>query len=321
VDLHVFAESAAPLHAAGSPASASPGGHGDSGAEQVGPRGRAASGDTRAPAATPLSAGIALESPSQRLTAARQALQAKRGADARRPEAVPGVPVHPVAALDAVEGLVGPYDAVVLSLAADEHHVGSLAALRRRRDSIVLAHDVYLADLYADAARAGALPGGLGDVIRTAYGETVMPGIGDDNTLDASEARRLGILLTRDVLQHCRRFLALSGEDAALARLDARAADRSKVQALRAATPASAVAAVVGSVSGGTFVDEPASQTGSSTNVAAAADAVTGDSDDAIGGAHRWPALGRAGGSSLHRPDPSGEAHAFDCRGARGDRL
>src|SRR5207237_869408 len=76
----------------------------------------------------------------------------------RRPlVAPPGVPVHPLASLEAVESLRGPFDAVVYALADDEHHTGCLAALRRRRDGVVVAHQVALSDLYGHAARSGAL--------------------------------------------------------------------------------------------------------------------------------------------------------------------
>ncbi|MDQ1514786.1 MAG: hypothetical protein QOE80_616, partial [Actinomycetota bacterium] len=169
-----------------------------------------------------------------------------------------GVRVHPIASLDAVEGLVGPYDAVVHSLADDEHHVGSLAALRRRRDGIVVAHDVYLSDLYAAAAGAGALPGGLGPAVHTAYGEAVLPGVGADNTLDPGEARRLGILLARDAVHHSRRFLVTSDTDADLARLDARPADREKIDVV--ASDPSEAAAVLHRLANGNA--EPVAATG-----------------------------------------------------------
>ena len=58
-------------------------------------------------------------------------------------------------------GLEAPYDDVVYSLADDDHHTATLAALRRRKDGIVVAHDAYLSDLYVQAARTGDLPGGL----------------------------------------------------------------------------------------------------------------------------------------------------------------
>jgi glycosyltransferase involved in cell wall biosynthesis len=131
------------------------------------------------------------------------------------------VPVHPLAALEAVEGLGGRFDAVVYVLADDADHTGALAALRRRRDGVVVARDVALAGLYEHAARSGGLADGLAGTIRSAYGEAVHPGVGAHDTLPAGEARRLGLLLVRDVLAHCRALVVTSPSDATLADLDA----------------------------------------------------------------------------------------------------
>jgi hypothetical protein len=160
---------------------------------------------------------------------------ADRPADAgwtlRQLETPAGVPVHPLAALDAVEDFAGPFDDVVYLLADDAHHTGSLAALRRRRGGIVVAHDAYLAGLYGHAERTGALHEGLGAVARAAYGDLVASGFDADRPLPGPEARRLGILLCRDAAAHCRLLLA-SPTAAALARLDARAPDRPKIIAV-----------------------------------------------------------------------------------------
>jgi hypothetical protein len=117
----------------------------------------------------------------------------------------------------------------VYSLTDDEHHTGCLAALRRRRDGVVVAHSATLSRLYGHAARSGALAAGLAGTIRSAYGEAVQPGVGVHDTLPPPEARRRGILLARDVLAHCRRFLVMDPAVAALADLDAAPGDRAKV--------------------------------------------------------------------------------------------
>ncbi|MGH8975573.1 MAG: glycosyltransferase family 4 protein, partial [Acidimicrobiia bacterium] len=152
---------------------------------------------------------------------------------ARRLEGPPGVMVHPLGALSAVEELEGDFDAVVYLLADDEFHTGSLAALRRRAGSgsrsIVVAHDVHLAGLYGHAARSGGLPEGLEGLIRSVYGEGVAPGVGEGDVLPADEARRRGVLLTRDALAHAGRFLVTSETDAVVARLEAAPADRAKI--------------------------------------------------------------------------------------------
>ena len=140
-----------------------------------------------------------------------------------------GVPVHPLAALEAVEGLTGRFDAVVYALADDGNHTGCLSVLRRRRDGIVVAHDVFLAGLYGHAARSGGLPDGLAGTISVAYGEGVQSKVGANDTLPAGEARRLGLLLVRDVLTRCRRLIVTGPEQATLADLDSAPADRPKI--------------------------------------------------------------------------------------------
>jgi glycosyltransferase involved in cell wall biosynthesis len=165
----------------------------------------------------------------------------------RRLEGPPGVAVHPLGALEAVEELEGGFDAVVHLLADDEFHTGSLAALRRRSGSggrsIVVAHDVRLAGLYGHAARSGGLPEGLEGLIRSVYGDGVAPGVGEGDVLSADEARRRGILLSRDALAHAGRFLVTSEVDAALARLEAAPADRAKIDMVDA-DPAGAARAL-----------------------------------------------------------------------------
>ena len=143
---------------------------------------------------------------------------------------VPGVPVHPLASLEAVEGLDGRFDAVVYVVADGADHTGCLAALRRRRDGVVVAHQATLSELYGHAARSGALTGGLHETIRAAYGDGVHPGVGAGDRLDLTEARRLGIVLVRDVLAHCRQLLLTSATDAALADLDSTPEVRARIR-------------------------------------------------------------------------------------------
>jgi len=161
----------------------------------------------------------------------RPAAAGRRAGQERPPREAPsGIPVHPLAGLEAVEGLRGPFDVVVYSLADDEHHTGCLAALRRRRDGVVLAHDVALSDLYGHAARSGALPDRLAPTVRAAYGDAVHPRVGVRESLPRAEAHRLGILLARDVLAHCRRLFLTDPSGAGLIDLDAAPGDRGKVQ-------------------------------------------------------------------------------------------
>jgi glycosyltransferase involved in cell wall biosynthesis len=145
------------------------------------------------------------------------------------PVAPAGVNAAPLAGLEPAEGLRGPFDAVVYCLADDEHHTGSLALLRRRRDGIVVTRSAHLATLYSAAARAGALPEGLQETIAGAYGDAVVPGTGAHGTIDAAEARRLGVLLIRDVVAHARRVLVTDPSETALARLDAGRRGRDRI--------------------------------------------------------------------------------------------
>ncbi len=173
---------------------------------------------------------------------------ADRPADEPRPSRRPlgsgagngGGPIHPLAALEAVEELDGRFDAVVYVVADDADHAGCLSALRRRQDGVVVARDVGLADLYGHAARTGGLPDRLAGTIAAAYGDAVLPGVGAGESLAPDEARRLGVLLTRDVLRHCRGLVVTRPSDAALADLDAAPADRAKI--VLAATDPQAVA-------------------------------------------------------------------------------
>ncbi|HYH47994.1 MAG TPA: glycosyltransferase, partial [Acidimicrobiia bacterium] len=150
------------------------------------------------------------------------------GRDRQKPDVPAGVAVHPLGSLEALERADGPFDGVVYILADDEHHCGTLAALRRRRDGLVVAHDAYLSELYGHAERSGALHEGIGEVVRVAYGDLVASGFDADHPIPAGEARRLGILLSRDAVASSRRFVVPPGV-AGLVRLDTPERDRSKV--------------------------------------------------------------------------------------------
>jgi len=164
---------------------------------------------------------------------------ATAGRDASKPDVPAGVTVHPLGSLEAVERCDGPFDAVVYVVADDGHHCGALAALRRRRDGVVVAHDAYLSDLYGHAERSGALHEGIGRVVRSSYGDLVASGFAADRPLPGDEARRLGILFSRDAVAHARRYLVAS-PIAGLVRLDAADTDRSKITVADGAAAAAA---------------------------------------------------------------------------------
>jgi hypothetical protein len=150
----------------------------------------------------------------------------------RKLEAPPGAPVSPLAALEAAEGIGGPFTAVVYALADDSGATGTLNVLRRRADGIVVAWDASLAELYGAADRAGALPEGLRGVIGATYGALVLSGVGAAPVLPTPEARRLGLIFARDVLRHCRHLVVPDDAKATVADLDARPVDRPKVRAV-----------------------------------------------------------------------------------------
>ncbi|MBW3555891.1 MAG: glycosyltransferase [Actinobacteria bacterium] len=149
---------------------------------------------------------------------------------ARAPE---GVAVHRLASLERLEALGGPYDSVVYSIGNSEFHTGALAMLARR-PGVVLAHDVRLTNLYRFAAwqHPEAAPGGFHATLQRMYGGRVPPELGGPGWIDNQEAERWGVLMARDVIGHSHRFLATSTFAAELARLDARAGDRDRIEVL-----------------------------------------------------------------------------------------
>ncbi len=146
---------------------------------------------------------------------------------------LPGATTRHLAALGRVEALLGPYDGVVYCLGNSEYHTGALAALLAR-PGVVLAHDVRLATLYRFAPwqhPAGA-PGGFAAALHAMYPGALPAGLGQPGGLDAAEAERWGVLMVRDAIAASTRFLTTSAFAARLARLDARPADRAKIQAV-----------------------------------------------------------------------------------------
>lgn len=150
-----------------------------------------------------------------------------------RAEAPDGVTVRRLASLERLEALAGAYDGVVYSIGNSEFHTGALSMLARR-PGVVLAHDVRLTNLYRFAAwqHPDAVPGGFHATLQRMYGGRVPPDLGRDGRLDSDQAERWGVLMARDVVAHSRRFLATSSFAAELARLDAHAGDRHRIDVL-----------------------------------------------------------------------------------------
>jgi glycosyltransferase involved in cell wall biosynthesis len=151
----------------------------------------------------------------------------------------PGVHGHRLGALDRVESLDGPFDAVVFSLGNSEFHSGALDALLQRGSGTVLAHDVRLTGLYrfAQWQHRDATPGGFHATLHRMY--PALPAalgsdeeLGSDEKLDAEDAERWGILMARGAIAASDRFIVTSAFAANLARLDALPGDRDKIAVL-----------------------------------------------------------------------------------------
>lgn len=155
--------------------------------------------------------------------AATDGLEVDAYADGPTPDQVApsGVPSRRVASLHAVEELLGRYDTVVYAFGNSHHHLGALAALRRRT-GLVVAHDVRMTNLYRHAhGDPGFRPGGLGRAIRAMYGDVLPPGLGADGAISPDDEERYGVLMAREVVALAERFLVSSQTAAALAALDA----------------------------------------------------------------------------------------------------
>lgn len=148
-------------------------------------------------------------------------------------EAPAGVRARPIATLERIEAVQGTYDTVVYSLGNSEYHTGSLASLQRR-PGIVLAHDVRLTNLYRFAAwqHPDATPGGFHATLQRMYPGQLPATLGEGGSVGAAEAEQWGILMARGVIAASERFLVTSAFAAELARLDAKAHDRHKVEVL-----------------------------------------------------------------------------------------
>ncbi len=149
-------------------------------------------------------------------------------------DAPDGITSHPLAALERIEAFEGCYDSVVFSIGNSEFHTGALDAVLRRRAGTVLAHDVRLTNLYRFAAwqHPAATPGGFQETLHRMYSDRLPEVLGVDGHLSAEDADRWGVFMARDVIARSDRYLATSTFAAELARLDARADDRSRVGVL-----------------------------------------------------------------------------------------
>jgi glycosyltransferase involved in cell wall biosynthesis len=141
-----------------------------------------------------------------------------------RADASPKVPAG-LAVFDAraflnVEAATAGYDDVVYVLGNGEFHTGALASLRRR-EGIVLAHDVRLSGLYKFSAHLrAAVPGGVAGAIRSTYGPLLPEGVGAAGEVSPLETELYGLLMSREVMGRCELFLVTSHAAARLARIE-----------------------------------------------------------------------------------------------------
>lgn len=142
-----------------------------------------------------------------------------RSVESPRPPA--GLEIYDARSLLRVEAAKAGYDEVVYVLGNGEFHTAALESLRRR-SGVVLAHEVRLSGLYRFAAGSkAAVPEGISGAIRKIYGRLLPDGLGANGEVTAVEAERYGLLMSREVIGLCDRFLVTSQAAARLARLEA----------------------------------------------------------------------------------------------------
>jgi glycosyltransferase involved in cell wall biosynthesis len=137
------------------------------------------------------------------------------------PVAPEGVAVQPVRGLPFADAAWAGYDTVIYNLGNSEFHAGALRQLRKVR-GVVIAHEVRLTDLYAlSADRPGAVPDGFATTVERLYPGVLPAELRGAPRLAPEQAERLGILMTREVVELSERFLVTNEFAAGLARVDA----------------------------------------------------------------------------------------------------
>jgi glycosyltransferase involved in cell wall biosynthesis len=142
-----------------------------------------------------------------------------------------GLTARSTPTLERVEGACGGYDHVLACLGNSEHHVETLALLRRR-PLAVLAHDVRLTGLYGwiSRRRPDIEPRSFREVLRELHARRLPPGLGKHGWLDFTDYERHRVLMTREVVERSRQFLVHSVHAAELARLEAGPAHANKIR-------------------------------------------------------------------------------------------
>jgi glycosyltransferase involved in cell wall biosynthesis len=151
-------------------------------------------------------------------------------ADPTQVSAPEGVTVRKLVAFDAIENLRSGYDDVVCAIGNSRDHIGALSLLRRR-EAVVLSHDVGLTDLYAVVAdeRPDLEPHRFGQIVARLYDDRYPSDLRRRRSLPPQTVARYGILMAREIVRQSRKFLVHSEFAARLARLDADSEDEAKI--------------------------------------------------------------------------------------------
>jgi glycosyltransferase involved in cell wall biosynthesis len=151
-------------------------------------------------------------------------------ADPTQVSAPEGVTVRKLVAFDAIENLRSGYDDVVCAIGNSRDHIGALSLLRRR-EAVVLTHDVGLTDLYAVVAneRPDLEPHRFGEIVERLYDDRYPSDLRRRRSLPPQTVARYGILMAREIVRQSRKFLVHSEFAARLARLDADSEDEAKI--------------------------------------------------------------------------------------------
>jgi len=131
------------------------------------------------------------------------------------------------------ERLRGGYDETVYWLGNALEYALPLHVLRGR-PGIVVAYNVRLTSLYALAAanRPDLEPRRFADVLRSMYGDQAQGALGGTVPLDDVEADRYGVYMAREAIAASKKFFVHLPAALPIARLDASAGDKAKVDQL-----------------------------------------------------------------------------------------
>jgi len=150
--------------------------------------------------------------------------------DQARASAPEGVVLRKLVAFDAIENLRDGYDDVVCALGNSRDHIGALALLRRR-EALVIAHDVGFSDLYAIVAkeRPDLEEDGFREIFERVYPDRYPKEVLRKRYLPQPLVARYGVLMAREIVEQARKFFVHSEFAARLTRLDANPEDEAKI--------------------------------------------------------------------------------------------